>query len=230
MLAELVDVAGELPAHVQEGYKDRDVQHLAGEREIRHLQQQEHTAHQRKGHIEDVADIADDGAKHARIGVGTQAVVVERIVDPVKAFETLPLVAEDLDHLLALHHFLGEALHRGGGFLLPHEVGGGAAADDFGDEEHRHDAEQQHKRQPDAEIEHDREHDQHCRARADQRGDRLAHKLAQGIDVIGIEAHDVAGLVPVEIADRQILHPVEELPAHLVEEALGHHGHDLRLK
>ncbi len=160
----------------------------------------------------------------------TEAHLVELTVDLVKVLDALLLMAEDLDDLLAVHRLLGEALHRADGLLLLHEVLGGTAADDLADIEHCHDAEQKHQRHPDAVIDHDGKHRDHDRAGADKGRERAAHELAHGIDIVGIEGHDVPVLVGVEIPDGKILHSVEHLAAHLVEEALGHDGHELGLE
>ena len=49
--------------------------------------------------------------------------------------------------------------------------------------------------------------------------------LAQGVDVVGVVAHDVAALVLVKEADRQVLHVAEEALAELLERALRDDGH-----
>ena len=45
--------------------------------------------------------------------------------------DVLLLVAEDLDHLLALHHLLDEAVHAAQVLLLGHKVAAGEAAELF---------------------------------------------------------------------------------------------------
>ncbi len=62
LLRELVDVAGELPRHIEEGHEDRHVQRETGKRDVRHLHEDEHTAHEGESHIEDIAYIGNDGA------------------------------------------------------------------------------------------------------------------------------------------------------------------------
>lgn len=94
LLGELVDVAGELARPVEEGHKDGDVQRLAGERHVRQSDEQEHAADERERHIEDVADVADDGAEDAGIGLRAEAVLKEGVVEPVEVLDALLLVAE----------------------------------------------------------------------------------------------------------------------------------------
>ena len=116
LLGELVDVAGKLARHVQEGDQDRHVEDVAGEAEVGHAREDQHAADQCEGHIEDVADVGDDRPEHAGIGVGLVADLVELLVDLVKVLDALLLMAEDLDDLLAVHRLLGEALHRATAF------------------------------------------------------------------------------------------------------------------
>ena len=229
LLGELVDVAGELARHVEEGHKDGDVQRLAGERHVRQPDEQEHAADERERHIEDVADVADDGAEDAGIGLRAEAVLKEGVVEPVEVLDALLLVAEDLDDLLTRHHLLNEALGGGDRLLLADEVFRAAAADLLRDRDHGDDAEHEHQRQPKAEVEHDGEHHEHDRAGLNERGQCLRDELAERVDVVRVVAHDVAVLVAVKIADGQLLHPAEHLAAQLMQEALRHIRHELRV-
>ena len=71
--------------------------------EMRHVRQpdeQEHAADERERHIQDVADVADDGAEDAGIGLCAEAVLKEGVVEPVEVLDALLLVAEHLDDLL----------------------------------------------------------------------------------------------------------------------------------
>ena len=227
LLGELVDIARELLGHVEERDENRDIQRLAGKAQVRNADKQQHAAHERQSHIEEVADVADDGAEHAGIGVGAVAVFKEGVVDLVELLDGALLVAEDLDDLLAGHRLLNIALGFGDGLLLAQEEFGAAAADALGDDDHQNHAEHRNERQPDAEIEHNAEHGQHDRARLDEGGDGFGHELAQRVDIVGVEAHDIAVLVGVEVADGKILHAAEHLLTELVEKALRHIGHEL---
>ena len=94
--------------------------------------------------------------------MGMAADLVEFVVDPVELFQTRSLVIEHFNHLLAVHHFLGKAFHGSGRALLAHEVLSCAAANDFCDKEHGHNAQNENQRHPDAEVQHNcknRKHD-----------------------------------------------------------------------
>ena len=227
LLGEGIDVAGELLCHIKERNKDADAECHTGNADIRRARQQQHAADQRKHDIEDVTDVADDRAEDAGVGVRFEAVVAELVVYAVEVLNALLLMAEHLDDLLAVHHFLHEALGIGNRALLLHKVARRAAAEALCDEEHKHHACKQHERHPHAEVQHDREHDQHYRAGLDKRRQRLADEHAQGVDIVGVVAHDIAVLMGVEIADGQILHVVKHFAAELVKIALGHVRHEL---
>ena len=141
LLGELVDIARELLGHVEERDENRDIQRLAGKAQVRNADKQQHAAHERQSHIEEVADVADDGAEHAGIGVGAVAVFKEGVVDLVELLDGALLVAEDLDDLLAGHRLLNVALSPGDGLLLAQEELGTASADTLGDNGHQDDAE-----------------------------------------------------------------------------------------
>ena len=230
LLGELVDVAGELLGHVQERHEDAHAERCTGNADIRDVCQQEHAADKRQSDVQDIADVADDGAEDVRVGVGAEAVVAECVVYLVEARKARIFVAEHLDDLLTVHHLLNIALGLGDGLLLAQEKARGTAADLLRNEDHCYYAEQQHQRHQDAVIQHDRKHAQHDRTSLNERGDRLRDELAERVDIVGVVAHDVAVLMGVEVFYRQILHSVEHLAAELVEEALRHIGHELAVQ
>ena len=227
LLGELVDVARELLGHVKERDENGDIQRLAGKTHVRQPDEQQHAAHEREGDIEEVADVADDGAEDACVGVGAVAVFKEGVVDLVEFLNGALLVAEDLDDLLTGHRLLNIALGFGDGLLLAQKELGTAAADALGDDYHQNHAEHRNERQPYAEIEHDGKYGQHDRAGLDEGRDGLRHELAQRVDIVGVEAHDIAVLVGVEVADGEVLHAAEHLLTKLVKKALRHIGHEL---
>ena len=139
-------------------------------------------------------------------------------------------MAEYLDNLLAGHHFLHKRLGVGQGDLLAQEVGGGALGDGAGGEDHADDADHHDERQDDAVVDHDAEHHKQRDGGDEDIGKALADELAQGVDIVGVVAHDVAVAIGVKVADGQILHVVEHLLTQLFQRALGDNGHHLRVE
>ncbi len=230
LLGKAVHVAGELLGHVQEGNDDADGERHAGNAHVGCARQQEHAAHESYKSIEHIADVGNDRPQHIGIGVGTEAILKEGVVDPVKVLLALLFVAENLDHLLAVHHLLNKAFGAAHGLLLTDEESGRAAADLAGNKNHHHNAHQQYQRHPDAEIQHDAHDAGNDCSGLNDGGQGLGNKLAQGVDIIGVVAHDIAVLVGIEILDGQILHTVEHAAAHLAQKALSNHGHQLGMQ
>ena len=73
-----------------------------------------------------------------------------------------------------------------------------------------------------------RNHDAHDGDNAgNQLGHRLGDHLAHGIDIVGINAHDIAVRMGIKILDRQALHLGEELDAQIFERALRYEDHQV---
>ena len=210
-----------------EGHHDADVQGHARQAQVGRAVQQQSAARQGHHHVGHVAHVAQQGHQDVGVAVGFFAVFKQLVVDLVKVGLGALLVAEHLDDLLAAHHLFHKAFGLGDGDLLLEEVFGRVAADVAGGEEHHHHAAQHHQGQPDAVVDHDAEHAQQGDGRDHQLGQALADELAQGVDIVGVKAHDIAVAVGVEVADGQVLHVVEHLLAQLGQGALGDDGHQL---
>ena len=139
-------------------------------------------------------------------------------------------MAEDLDDLLSGHHFLHERLSVGQGDLLAQEVGGRALGNGPGGDSHADHAGHHHEGQEDAVVNHDAEHHEQRNGRDEDIGKALANKLTQGVDIVGVVAHDVAVAIGVKVPDGQVLHVVEHLLPQLFQGALGNNGHHLRVE
>ncbi|MPM45441.1 hypothetical protein SDC9_92128 [bioreactor metagenome] len=85
----------------------------------------------------------------------------QRVVDRVEARLGLRLVAEHLNDLLTVHHFLDEALRLTERALLANEELGGVSADLLDHEQHERDSAEHDERHPDAVVEHDGQQREH---------------------------------------------------------------------
>ena len=139
-------------------------------------------------------------------------------------------MVEDLDDLLPAHDLLDEALLGGERVLLGDHVPRGRAAQPAGDLDHDGDHDDDEDRQPQAVVEHHGEHGAQGQPGLDEGRHGLADELADGVGVIGVGRHDRAVGVGVEVLDRQGLHAVEHVVAHVLEGALRDHGHDPRVQ
>ena len=136
-------------------------------------------------------------------------------------------MAENLDDLLAVHHFLYIAFRPRNVNLLAQEQAGGMAADVAGQQRHDHNAAYYNQRQPDAVIHHDAENAEEGDGGDGHLRKALADHLTQRIDIVGVITHDIAVAVRIKITDGQILHMVKHLFTKLGQRTLGDNGHQL---
>ena len=230
LVGYLADGAGELLGHVEEGHDDADAKGHAGDADVGDVRQHQRAADQGDDDVHDVADVAQKRHQHVGKAVAVAGVVEDLAVDLVKALLGPVLVTEDLDHLLAGHHLFHKGLGLGQRYLLAQEVLGGMAGDVARREGHAHHARHHDQAEDGAVIHHDAEDGQKRHAGDEHLRQALADHLAQGVDVVGVIAHDVAAAVGVEVADGQILHVVEHLFTHLLQRALRDDGHHLRIE
>ena len=225
LLRDLTDLSAELLGHVEERHYDGDGQRHARDAQIGHAQRQENAACQCDQHVEQVAQVHKDRHEDVGVHVGLLRDLEELFVALVKIGLGGRLVAECLDDLLAVHDFLDMALDHAELGLLRNEEARGVGAEQLGHKGHKGDAGHNDQAHPHAVVQHDKEHRDDDDGRHEQVGQRLADHLAQRVDVVGVVAHDVAALMRVEVANRQVLHTVEHLLAQLFERALRDDGH-----
>ena len=225
LLRDLTDLSAELLGHVEERHHDGDRQRHARDAQVGHAQCQENAAGKGHQHVEQVAQVHKDGHEDVGVHVGLLRDLEELFVALVKIGLGGRLVAECLDDLLTVHDFLDMALDHAELSLLCNKETRGVGAEQLGHKGHKDDAGHNDQAHPHAVVQHDKEHRDDDDGRHEQVGQRLADHLAQRVDVVGVVAHDVAALVRVEVANRQVLHAVEHLLAQLLERALRDDGH-----
>ena len=219
LLRDLADLSAELLGHVEKRHHDGDGQCHARDAQVGHAQRQENAARQCDQHVEQVSQVHKDGHEDVGIHVGLLRDLEELFVALVKIGLGGRLVAECLDDLLAIHDFLDMALDHAELGLLRNKEARGVGAEQLGHKGHKGDACHNDQAHPHAVVQHDKEHRDDDDGRHEQVGQRLADHLAQRVDVVGVVAHDVAALVRVEVANRQVLHAVEHLLAQLLQRA-----------
>ena len=177
-------------------------------------------------HVAQVAEVAVDRHEHARDAVGVVRTVAELIVELFEARDGRLLVAEDLDDLLAGDHLLDIAVDGAEIVLLPFKVFAGALRHHHTHAEHEKDHQQAHDRERNVEHDHGHEAADQGDGGRDELRHRLADDLTERVHVVGVDGHDVAVGVRVEIGDRKLLHAGEELDAQALHRALAHGDHD----
>ena len=173
----------------------------------------------------DVAQIVVHRAHNVGVSAGLEGVFPQLVVQFIELLLAGFLVGEDLDHALAVDHFLHEAVDRAQGALLADEELGGLAGQSLGDPDDAADRGQQHQRQDGGRDQHGDEHHHQRGDGGNALGDGLGDHLAQGVDVAGVAAHNVACGMGVEIADGQGLHVGEHFIPDGLLGALTHLDH-----
>ena len=220
LLRNLVDWLVEALVERQEGNQRAD-----GQPEVAVRRQQ--TADDRAKHVAQVAH--RHGQRHDGIGDSVRAVcaLAQSVVQLLEPFKVFLLMAENLDDLLTIHHLLDIAVDLAQvGLLLNEEAS--RVLDALHGKHHRgRDHEQRDDEQRHIQNNH-RNHDAHDGHDAgNQLGHRLGDHLAHGIDIVGVNAHDIAVRMGIEILNRQTLHLGEELDAQVLERALRNKNHQI---
>ena len=135
-------------------------------------------------------------------------------------------MTEHLDHLLSVHHLLDESVDGTKVFLLLDKVFSASSGDGFGREQHQADHNQCEHRQGNTEDHHTDEHTDNGDQTVDDLRNTLADHLTEGIDIIGIDGHDIAVGMAVKIADRQFFHMFKHVVTERPHGSLGHIDHN----
>ena len=143
------------------------------------------------------------------------------IVEPVELLNGNFLMAKDLDDLLAVHHFLNVAIDLAQLLLLLDEVFAGVAGQVLRRQQHDADHREGQHRQGDTQIEHRGQHADEGHNRVDELRQALADHLAQRVNVVRVDRHNVAVGVGVKVFDGQRLHVGEHLVTQVLQRALG---------
>ena len=134
-------------------------------------------------------------------------------------------MTEDLHDFLSCHHLLDEAVDMGEALLLGAEECTGALAKLGGGDHHHYRHQDAHQCQGDAHDDHGGEGGDDGDEGREDLCHRRGYHLSQGVDIIGIDGHDVSMGTLVKIADGQSLHLLEDDLTEAEHRALAHMDH-----
>ncbi len=177
-------------------------------------------AHNRGQHVLQIAQVRHNRHQDIREPVGTGRRVAKLVVQLVEALLGRGFVAEYLDNLLTVHHFLNITIHLAKLFLLLDKVPPGAPTDKLGRFCHQHQHDNQQQGQLPAQDDHGNEHADQRNRRGEHIRDTLADHLPQRVGIVGKAAHNFAVGVGIKVLDGQLLHMGKHFIAHLFEHAL----------
>ena len=237
LLRDLRNVCGKLLAHAEIRCNRRDGQGSGDgserdevlNRKVRNqtVRGDQQTTCKYSKDVKQISNIAHDRHEDVCKAVCLARVAEELIVELVKILLCRFLMAEDLDDLLTVHHFLDEAFCFAEGVLLADKVFCGLAADIFGGKRHADDAENDDEHQRQAVIDHHAQHAEHRQTAGQKVRQALGDNLTQRVCIVRETRHDIAARRLIKIGDRQALHGREHAHARLVQKALRDMRHEL---
>ena len=176
--------------------------------------------------VVDMGNVAHGRHNGARKGLGRRGAAAICFIALGKALPCLGLVVENLDDLLTLDHLLDIAIDNPDIPLLFRKKVAAALAHGHYHKEHEAQTEDGHQEQYRAGNDHHEHHAHESEAAGDQAGKAVVHDLGDGLDVVGIAAHEFAMGMGVKIAQRQGLHLGKEIPPECKAGLLGDVDHD----
>ena len=139
-------------------------------------------------------------------------------------------MAEYLDDLLAVHHFLHISVNIRKRLLLHHEENTdlpGDLLDELQDEQHHQYGDQ---RQIETDIEHTHQDRHNGKHRRNELCHGLCDHLTEGIGIVGVKAHNIAVGAGIKGADREALHFFKHFVPNLFQRSLRDGYHDTVVK
>ena len=115
-------------------------------------------------------------------------------------------MTEYFHDFLPVHHLFDKSIHISQIDLLLEEILSAPSGSRLRTEQHHADHQKRHDRQRNVQNEHTDKHAHYRKTTVDDLGNTLADHLAQRIDIIRIDRHDVAVRMVVKIFDRQFFH------------------------
>ena len=224
LLADLCDRLAEALVERQEADKaaERDSEEAAD-------RGREHAARDRAEYVADVAHLGVDRHENICEHIGVVGAVEKGVVELIELLNALFLVVENLDDLLTLHHLLDVAVLLAEVDLLREEILAALAADFLCYHHHR----ENHSEGDESKRYADHKHARKNRNDRDRAREYLRHTLAdhlaKGVNVVGVDAHDVAVRVGVKILDWKALHVFEDITAQIAHGALSDVNHYSRI-
>ena len=202
-----VDLVGHLTQRLIKGAgQEQEAHQLAGGEQSAVGHNNHPAAEQSQKGVLQIPQIVGDGAHDVGIGAGQEGILAQLVIQRVKILLGGFLVAEHLDHTLAGDHFLHIAVDRAQGFLLADEEIGGLSRNGLGQKQQQGYGDQRGGGEDGGGDEHGDHHRDNGHNGGNTLGNGLRDHLPQGVDIVGVAAHQVACGVGVKVADGQGLH------------------------
>ena len=217
LLADLAHRLGHLLDVQQIGPQRADVEHAA------HGKQSAYAA---GDGVVDAGEVGGGGHHGPGVGLGRGGRRLIGIVAGRELVDGLLLVVEHLDDLLTLDHLLNVAVEVAQSGLLPLEADPAASTDDLHHQKHQTKEGEGDQSQRPVQIQQHPDGAQERQGVGQHIGEAVVDHFGHRVDVVGEAAHEVAGLVGVEVAQGEPLQLIEQILTQGGHRALGHPHHD----
>ena len=186
----------------------------------------QHAADHRTHHITQIPQLCVHGAHDVGKLIGPVSAVTQSVVQFVELLQTLLLVAENLNHLLARHGFLNAAVQLSQIPLLGQEKPAGQGTHLFGRQYHHRHHGQRHQGEGNIQHQHGNQGCHHTDGTVEQLGQALTDHLPHGVNIVGVDGHDISVGMGIKISDGKFLHLPEQIIPQIFHGALGHIDHE----
>ena len=176
--------------------------------------------------VVDIVQVSHGGHHSSGVGVGPGGRLAVRLVPGIEALLCGGLMVEDFDDLLTLDHLLDVSVDLTQGLLLSREIPPAAAADGPHYQQHHRQHGKGDERQGGTQHQHHDNGAQKIQRAGDHTAKAVVQSLGDGLNIVGIAAHQLAVGVGVEVFQRQSLHPFKEIRPDFRHTGLGDMHHN----
>ena len=171
----------------------------------------QHTANNSTQHIADISNLRTGRHQHICKFVGIICALKQLVIQLIKLLKAFFLMAEYLYNLLTFHHFLDVTIYNTKILLLLHEKLTTKSCKILTCHQHDSNHDQSHDGKRHIQNNHTYQYTDNGDHTGDQLGNTLADHLAQCINIIGVDRHDIAMCMCIKIFNRKCFHALEHL-------------------
>ena len=183
------------------------------------------TADNRTDNIAHISKLCIDRSDDIRKRIGIVSTLIQIVINFFEFFDILLFMTEYLDNLLAIHHLFDKAVDFTKIPLLFYKEISGKSGHLFCHSQHDRYHNQRCNRQRDVQNQHTDKDTDNRDCTVDDLRDTLTDHLAQSINIICINRHNIAVRMRIKIFDWQLFHIAEQIISQIPQGSLGHINH-----
>ena len=171
----------------------------------------QHAANNGTQHIADIPNLCTGRHQHVCKFIGIIRALKQLVIQLIKLLKAFFLMAEYLYNLLAFHHFLDVTIYNTKILLLLHEILAAESCKIFTCHQHHSNHDQSHDGKRHIQNNHTYQYTDNGNHTGNQLWNTLADHLAQCINIIGVDRHDIAMCMCIKIFNRKCFHALKHL-------------------